>query len=258
MPKPKSITPPAGAFYVTITDYYLRIADGNATAAALLKLYENRHNQILSDLVKSGKQKATFADFQQQSSGAFLRKCLMNIYSAGTIKKANDLLVERGFIQIFRNFADGEKLPNTVVFMVANVQKAIDLGTSNLTKGYSNLSKGLVKFEQGGYSNLTIELSVLESINLERESKDFLILKDDKIPALQDVILYAKSTNQPEQKAIDFYTTNTANNWQYKGSKINDWKAFFDGYTKRVFNGEVRTKTTAEPQKPIIPKREYF
>lgn len=253
----KIITPPKNAFYITITDYYLRICNGNACAAALLKFYEHRHAQILDNLVKSGVKNAKLEDFQQKSSTAFLAACLLYTSSENTIKKANKLLAERGFIQIIRNFSAGEKLANGIVFMAANVQNAVNLGTSNLTNGRANLTKGLVKFDQHGRANLPIELEVLESIE-KRESENFFDFDFSKIPTLEQVQQYATQTKQDPQKATDFFNTQTANNWLHNGKPINNWQSFFDGYKKRVFNGSVRTETPAKPNIPSIPLGEYF
>lgn len=254
----KIITPPKNHFYITITDYYLRICNGNACAAALLKFYEHRHAQILDNLVKSGVKNAKLEDFQQKSSTAFLAACLLYTSSENTIKKANKLLAERGFIQIIRNFSAGEKLANGIVFMAANVQNAVNLGTSNLTNGRANLTKGLVKFDQHGRANLPIELEVLESIE-KRESENFFNFKNNnEMPTLQDVLKYAAETKQDAEKAHLFYAVQTANNWLHNGKPINNWQSFFDGYKKRVFNGSVRTETPAKPTVPSIPKGEYF
>ncbi len=251
----KIITPPKNHFYITITDYYLRICNGNECAAALLKFYEHRHAQILDNLVKSGVKNAKLEDFQQKSSTAFLAACLLYTSSENTIKKANKLLAERGFIQIIRNFSAGEKLANGIVFMAANVQNAVNLGTSNLTNGRANLTKGLVKFDQHGRANLPIELEVLEQSIEKRESENFF---NEKIPTLLDVQKYATETKQDAQKATDFFTVQTANNWLHNGKPINNWQSFFDGYKRRVFNGSVRNETPAKPTVPSIPKGEYF
>ena len=51
----KIITPPKNSYYITITDYYLRICNGNECAAALIRLYEHRHAQIITDAQSSGR-----------------------------------------------------------------------------------------------------------------------------------------------------------------------------------------------------------
>jgi len=244
----KIITPPKNHFYITITDYYLRICNGNECAAALLRLYEHRHAQIITDAQNSGGKITNIAELQQESSGAFLVKCLLGIYSINTVNKANKLLKSLDFIRLFSNFSDGAKLPNTVIFMPANVQAAVDLGVSNLSKGSAKISKGLRTIEQGGCADLRIELVLEQSIEKERES-------ENKMPTLQDVLKYAAETKQDAEKAHLFYTVQTANNWLHNGKPINNWQSFFDGYKKRVFNGSVRTET---PAKPNIPRGEYF
>jgi len=247
----KIITPPKNHFYITITDYYLRICNGNECAAALLRLYEHRHAQIITDAQNSGGKITNIAELQQESSGAFLVKCLLGIYSINTVNKANKLLKSLDFIRLFSNFSDGAKLPNTVIFMPANVQAAVDLGVSNLSKGSAKISKGLRTIEQGGCADLRIELVLEQSIEKERES-------ENKMPTLQDVLKYAAETKQDAEKAHLFYTVQTANNWLHNGKPINNWQSFFDGYKKRVFNGSVRTETPAKPNIPSIPKGEYF
>jgi len=247
----KIITPPKNHFYITITDYYLRICNGNECAAALLRLYEHRHAQIITDAQNSGGKITNIAELQQESSGAFLVKCLLGIYSINTVNKANKLLKSLDFIRLFSNFSDGAKLPNTVIFMPANVQAAVDLGVSNLSKGSAKISKGLRTIEQGGCADLRIELVLEQSIEKERES-------ENKMPTLQDVLKYADETKQDAEKAHLFYTVQTANNWLHNGKPINNWQSFFDGYKKRVFNGSVRTETPAKPNIPSIPKGEYF
>jgi len=242
----KIITPPKNHFYITITDYYLRICNGNECAAALLRLYEHRHAQIITDAQNSGGKITNIAELQQESSGAFLVKCLLGIYSINTVNKANKLLKSLDFIRLFSNFSDGAKLPNTVIFMPANVQAAVDLGVSNLSKGSAKISKGLRTIEQGGCADLRIELVLEQSIEKER------------MPTLQDVLKYAAETKQDAEKAHLFYTVQTANNWLHNGKPINNWQSFFDGYKKRVFNGSVRTETPAKPNIPSIPKGEYF
>ena len=253
----KIITPPKNHFYITITDYYLRICNGNECAAALLRLYEHRHAQIITDLGNSGRKRFDIAELQQESSGAFLVKCLLGIYSINTVNKANKLLKSLDFIRLFSNFSDGAKLPNTVIFMPANVQAAVDLGVSNLSKGSAKISKGLRTIEQGGCADLRIELVLEQSIE-KRESENFFDFDFSKIPTLEQVQQYATQTNQDPQKATDFFNTQTANNWLHNGKPINNWQSFFDGYKKRVFNGSVRTETPAKPNIPSIPEGEYF
>ena len=139
--------------------------------------------------------------------------------------------------------------------MPANVQAAVDLGVSNLSKGSAKISKGLRTIEQGGCADLRIELVLEQSIEKERESETFF---NNKMPTLQDVLKYAAETKQDAEKAHLFYTAQTANNWLHNGKPINNWQSFFDGYKKRVFNGSVRTETPAKPNIPSIPKGEYF
>jgi len=255
----KIITPPKNHFYITITDYYLRICNGNECAAALLRLYEHRHAQIITDAQNSGGKITNIAELQQESSGAFLVKCLLGIYSINTVNKANKLLKSLDFIRLFSNFSDGAKLPNTVIFMPANVQAAVDLGVSNLSKGSAKISKGLRTIEQGGCADLRIELVLEQSKEKERESKTFFDFKNaNQIPTLEQVQQYAIQTKADPQKATEFFTIQTANNWLHNGKPINNWQSFFDGYKKRVFNGSVRTETPAKPNIPSIPKGEYF
>lgn len=255
----KIITPPKNSYYITITDYYLRICNGNECAAALLRLYEHRHAQIITDAQNSGRKITNIAELQQESSGAFLVKCLLGIYSINTVNKANKLLKSLDFIRLFSNFSDGAKLPNTVIFMPANVQAAVDLGVSNLSKGSAKISKGLRTIEQGGCADLRIELVLEQSIEKERESETFFNFKNNnKMPTLQDVLKYAAETKQDAEKAHLFYTVQTANNWLHNGKPINNWQSFFDGYKKRVFKGEQQPNTPAAPSVPSIVKHECF
>jgi len=253
----KIINPPKNSYYITITDYYLRICNGNACAAALLRLYEHRHAQIITDLGNSGRKRFNVAELQQESSGAFLVKCLLGIYSINTVNKANKLLKSLDFIRLFSNFSDGAKLPNTVIFMPANVQAAVDLSTSNLSKGSSKMRKGLRTIEQGGCADLRIELVLEQSIE-KRESETFFDFDFSKIPTLEQVQQYATQTKQDPQKATEFFTTQTANNWLHNGKSINNWQSFFDGYKKRVFNGSVPNKTADKPIVTSIVKHECF
>ncbi len=253
----KIITPPKNSYYITITDYYLRICNGNECAAALLRLYEHRHAQIITDAQNSGGKITNIAELQQESSGAFLVKCLLGIYSINTVNKANKLLKSLDFIRLFSNFSDGAKLPNTVIFMPANVQAAVDLGVSNLSKGSAKISKGLRTIEQGGCADLRIELVLEQSIEKERE-RNFFDFDFSKIPTLEQVQQYATQTKQDPQKATDFFNTQTANNWLHNGKPINNWQSFFDGYKKRVFKGEQQPNTPAAPSVPSIVKHECF
>ena len=253
----KIINPPKNSYYITITDYYLRTCNGNECAAALLRLYEHRHAQIITDAQNSGRKITNIAELQQESSGAFLVKCLLGIYSINTVNKATKLLKSLDFIRLFSNFSDGAKLPNTVIFMPANVQAAVDLGVSNLSKGSAKISKGLRTIEQGGCADLRIELVLEQSIE-KRESENFFDFDFSKIPTLQDVQNYATKTKADPQKATEFFTTQTANNWLHNGKPIKNWQSFFDGYKRRVFNGSVRNETPAKPTVPSIPKVEYF
>jgi len=72
---------------------------------------------------------------------------------------------------------------------------------------------------------------------------------------------YAIQTKQDPQKATEFFTVQTANNWLHNGKPINNWQSFFDGYKqKRVFNGEQQPTTPAAPKVPSIPSKNgnYF
>jgi len=253
----KIITPPKNHFYITITDYYLRICNGNECAAALIRLYEHRHAQIITDAQNSGRKITNIAELQQESSGAFLVKCLLGIYSIHTIIKANKLLTSLNFIQMYSNFADGAKLPNTIIFMPANVQAAVDLGSANLPKGCAKMRKGLRSIAQGGCADLRIELVLEQSIE-KRESENFFDFDFSKIPTLLDIQNYAIKTNQDPQKATEFFNIQTANNWLHNGKPINNWQSFFDGYKKRVFKGEQQPNTPAAPSVPSIVKHECF
>ena len=134
----KIITPPKNSFYITITDYYLRICNGNECAAALLRLYEHRHAQIITELTSSMK-RFDVAELQQDCSNSYLRKCLLGVFGEGAIRKANALLAELGFVRLYRNFdAENENvcLPNSVTFLPKNVQDAIDLHPAKTSRGY--------------------------------------------------------------------------------------------------------------------------
>ncbi len=256
----KIITPPKNAFYITITDYYLRICNGNACAAALLKFYEHRHAQIITDLGNSGRKRFDVAELQQDCGNAYLQKCLLGVFSHGVIRKANVLLSELGFVQLYRNFdAENENicLPNSVIFLPKNVQDAIDLHPTKMDRGTTKTSRGVLQKRRGGTTKTDTELSIELSIE-KRESENFFDFDFSKIPTLEQVQQYATQTKQDPQKATDFFNTQTANNWLHNGKPINNWQSFFDGYKKRVFNGSVRTETPAKPNIPSIPKGEYF
>ena len=108
----------------------------------------------------------------------------------------------------------------------------------------------------GGTTKTTTEL-VLEESKRKRESETFF---DLKIPTLLDVQQYAIQTKQDPQKANDFFTTQTANNWLHNGKPINNWQMFFDGYKKRVFRGQDTPEAQVKPTVRSIPKSDgiYF
>ena len=82
---------------------------------------------------------------------------------------------------------------------------------------------------------------------------------NEKIPTLLDVQQYAIQTKQDAQKANEFFTTQTANNWLHNGKPINNWQSFFDGFKqKRVFNGEQQPTTPAATKVPSIAKHESY
>lgn len=256
----KIITPPKNSFYITITDYYLRICKGNECAAALLRLYEHRHAQIITELTSSGRKRFDVAELQQECSNGYLQKCLLGVFGENTIRKANALLAELGFVRLYRNFdAENENvcLPNSVTFLPKNVQDAIDLHPAKTSRGTANLRGGVLQKRVGGTAKMRTELVLEQSIE-KRESESFF---DLKIPTLLDVQKYAAETKQDAQKANEFYTVQATNNWLHNGKPINNWQSFFDGYKqKRVFNGSVRNETTATPIIPSIPKSDgiYF
>jgi hypothetical protein len=257
----KIITPPKNAFYITITDYYLRICNGNECAAALLRLYEHRHAQIITDAQNSGRKITNIAELQQDCGNAYLQKCLLGVFSHCTIRKANVLLSELGFVQLYENYdAENENrcLPNSIIFMPKNVQNAIDLPPIKTVRGTIKIEGGVLQKKRGGAIKIETELIELQSIEKERESENSFDFKNEQIPTLEQVQNYAIKTNQDPQKATEFYTTQTANNWLHNGKPINNWQSFFDGYKKRVFNGSVRNETPAKPTVPSIPKGEYF
>ena len=255
----KIITPPKNSYYITVTDYYLRICNGNECAAALLKFYENRHAQIITELTNSGRKRFDVAELQQDCSNGYLQKCLLGVFSSGTIRKANVLLAELGFVQLYRNFdAENENvcLPNSIIFMPKNVQEAIDLDPTKTKRPPTKMRGGVLQKRVGGTTKTTTEL-VLEESKRKRESESFF---ETKIPTLQDVQQYAIQTKQDPQKANDFFNTQTANNWLHNGKPINNWQSFFDGYKKRVFRGQDTPETQDKPTVQSIPKRDgiYF
>ena len=256
----KIITPPKNSFYITITDYYLRICNGNKCAAALLWLYENRHAQIITEIQNSGRKLSNIAELQQESSNGYLQKCLLGTFGSGSIRDANTLLSDSGFIQLYRNF-DSENenycLSNSIIFMPQNVQDAINLGATKTDRGTTKTSRGVLQKRRGGTTKTDTELSK-ELSNRNRESENFF---NEKIPTLEQVQQYAIQTKQSTDKATEFFTVQTANNWLHNGKPINNWRSFFDGYKqKRVFNGSVRNETTATPTVPSIPSKNgnYF
>lgn len=256
----KIITPPKNSFYITITDYYLRICNGNECAAALLRLYEHRHAQIITDAQNSGRKITNIAELQQDCGNAYLQKCLLGVFSHCTIRKANVLLSELGFVQLYENYdAENENrcLPNSIIFMPKNVQNAIDLPPIKTVRGTLKIEGGVLQKKRGGTIKIETELSIELSIE-KRESENSFDLENAKIPTLQDVQNYATKTKADPQKANEFYTTQTANNWLHNGKPIVNWQSFFDGYKRRVFKGEVRNETPAKPNIPSIPKGEYF
>lgn len=256
----KIITPPKNSFYITITDYYLRICNGNECAAALLRLYEHRHAQIITELTSSGRKRFDVAELQQECSNGYLQKCLLGVFGENTIRKANALLAELGFVRLYRNFdAENENvcLPNSVTFLPKNVQDAIDLHPAKTSRGTANLRGGVLQKRVGGTAKMRTELEE-EKSKEKRESEHFF---DLKIPTLEQVQQYAIQTKQSTDKATEFFTVQTENNWLHNGKPINNWQSFFDGYKqKRVFNGSVRNETTATPIIPSIPKSDgiYF
>ena len=254
------ITPPKNSFYITITDYYLRICNGNKCAAALLWLYENRHAQIITEIQNSGRKLSNIAELQQESSNGYLQKCLLGTFGSGSIRDANTLLSDSGFIQLYRNF-DSENenycLSNSVIFLPKNVQDAIDLSPTKTSNPSLKTRRGVLQKQGGGTSKTRTELVLEQSIE-KRESENFF---NEKIPTLLDVQKYATETKQDAQKATDFFTVQTANNWLHNGKPINNWQSFFDGYKqKRVFNGEQQPTTPAAPKVPSIPSKNgnYF
>ena len=254
----KIITPPKNSYYITITDYYLRICNGNECAAALIRLYEHRHAQIITE--SSGRKITNIAELQQDCSNSYLRKCLLGVFGEGVIRKANVLLSELGFVQLYRNFdAENENvcLSNSVIFLPKNVQDAIDLSPTKTSNPSLKTRRGVLQKQGGGTSKTRTELVLEQSIE-KRESENFF---NEKIPTLLDVQKYATETKQDAQKATDFFTVQTANNWLHNGKPINNWQSFFDGYKqKRVFNGSVRNETPAKPTVPSIPSKNgnYF
>lgn len=254
------ITPPKNSYYITITDYYLRICNGNECAAALIRLYEHRHAQIITDAQNSGRKITNIAELQQDCSNSYLRKCLLGVFGEGAIRKANVLLSELGFVQLYRNFdAENENycLSNSIIFMPQNVQDAIDLHPAKTSNPSSKTRRGVLQKQVTPTSKTRTELIVLESIEKEKSENFF----NEKIPTLLDVQKYATETKQDAQKATDFFTVQTANNWLHNGKPINNWQSFFDGYKqKRVFNGSVRNETPAKPTVPSIPSKNgnYF
>ena len=253
----KIITPPKNSFYITITDYYLRICNGNECAAALLRLYEHRHAQIITELTSSGRKRFDVAELQQDCSNSYLRKCLLGVFGEGVIRKANVLLSELGFVQLYRNFdAENENycLSNSIIFMPQNVQDAIDLHPAKTSNPSSKTRRGVLQKQVTPTSKTRTELIVLESIEKEKSEHFF----DLKIPTLLDVQQYAIQTKQDPQKATEFFTVQTANNWLHNGKPINNWQSFFDGYKKRVFKGEQVPNTPAAPKVPSIAKHESF
>lgn len=256
----KIITPPKNSFYITITDYYLRICNGNKCAAALLRLYEHRHAQIITDAQNSGREITNIAELQQDCGNDYLQKCLLGVFSHGVIRKANVLLSELGFVQLYRNFdAENENvcLPNSVIFLPKNVQDAIDLRPTKMDRGTTKTSRGVLQKRMGGTTKTDTELSIELSIEKERE-RNFFDFDFSKIPTLEQVQQYATQTKQDPQKATEFFTTQTANNWLHNGKPINNWQSFFDGYKKRVFKGEQQPNTPAAPSVPSIVKHECF
>ena len=254
------ITPPKNSYYITITDYYLRICNGNECAAALIRLYEHRHAQIITDAQNSGRKITNIAELQQDCSNSYLRKCLLGVFGEGAIRKANVLLSELGFVQLYRNFdAENENycLSNSVIFLPKNVQDAIDLHPAKTSNPSLKTRRGVLQKQGGSTSKTRTELVLEQSIE-KRESENFF---NEKIPTLLDVQKYATETKQDAQKATDFFTVQTANNWLHNGKPINNWQSFFDGYKqKRVFNGSVRNETPAKPTVPSIPSKNgnYF
>ena len=253
------ITPPKNSYYITITDYYLRICNGNKCAAALLRLYEHRHAQIITDAQNSGRKITNIAELQQDCSNSYLRKCLLGVFGEGAIRKANVLLSELDFVQLYRNFdAENENvcLSNSVIFLPKNVQDAIDLSPTKTSNPSLKTRRGVLQ-KQGGVTSKTRTELVLEQSIEKRESENFF---NEKIPTLLDVQKYATETKQDAQKATDFFTVQTANNWLHNGKPINNWQSFFDGYKRRVFKGEQQPTTPAAPKVPSIPSKNgnYF
>ena len=105
-------------YFFTIRQTYLTITNKNECAAALLSLYEHRHNGLLNNQVES---------LWQRSSNKFLEQCLLGAFSPKTIRKANELLISLGLIEIAgTESADKGTGENFVFFNVEVVQGLID------------------------------------------------------------------------------------------------------------------------------------
>ena len=81
------------------------------------------------------------AELQQDCSNSYLRKCLLGVFGEGAIRKANVLLSELNYIQLYRNFdAENENvcLSNSVIFLPKNVQDASYYLSELVKNGYAN------------------------------------------------------------------------------------------------------------------------
>jgi hypothetical protein len=123
----------------------------NDCAAALLALYEHRHNAFLANNENhKGKIK--------QSSGlGFLEKCLLGHYSQKSIREANAFLAIKGFISIeSQKVSENENAPNLIVLNVDAINNALNLSeeknypTIKLQEGWCKITGGgAVKLQEG-------------------------------------------------------------------------------------------------------------
>lgn len=132
-------------------------------AAALLALYEHRHN---SELDVRGENQSR-RPVKMKASNSYLVSCLLGAFSPNSIRNANNLLQAMGYISIeMDNNFNTENMPNTVTLNVDNVNDAIEtyfkfkVGSSKNT---------YFKFEGGATSNLKGGYFKFEDIIIKRK-----------------------------------------------------------------------------------------
>ena len=89
------------------------------------------------------------------------------------------------------------------------------------------------------YKN-NIEINTLHPARARECECDGLVVQGFLVPKLDDVKAYAAAFGIPADVAEDFWNTNSATGWRYKGSMITNWRPLLMAWYRSVKRFETR------------------